>query len=96
MSQGSVMTELMGAARGFKSMADLKDVIDRIKHAKIVMLGEASHGTQEFYEWRRLISQKLIANHGFRFIGVEGDWPPTQRVNHIIGAETESGKCFSY
>ncbi len=45
MSQGSVMTELMGAARGFKSMADLKDVIDRIKHAKIVMLGEASHGT---------------------------------------------------
>lgn len=90
MSQGSVMTELMGAARGFKSMADLKDVIDRIKHAKIVMLGEASHGTQEFYEWRRLISQKLIADHGFSFIGVEGDWPPTQRVNHFIGAETES------
>lgn len=87
------MAELVGAAKGFKSMADIKHVVDRIKHAKVVMLGEASHGTQEYYFWRRLISQELIRNHGFSFIGVEGDWPPTQQINYYIGAEAEAGKC---
>jgi hypothetical protein len=94
MSQGSVITELMGAAEGFKSTADLKHVIERIKDAKVVMLGEASHGTQDYYAWRRLISQELVANHDFRFIGVEGDWPPTRRIKHFIGAETGSGRFF--
>jgi erythromycin esterase len=47
------------------------------------MLGEASHGTQEFYEWRRIISRELIEKHGFRFIAVEGDWPPCWQLNEF-------------
>jgi erythromycin esterase-like protein len=40
---------------------------------KVVMLGEASHGTHEYYTWRTTISKKLIEEHGFSFIAVEGD-----------------------
>lgn len=63
---------------------DLAPLIQKIKDKKIVMLGESSHGTHEFYEWRRLISQELIQNHGFNFIAVEGDWPPCMVLNKFI------------
>ena len=43
--------------------------------AKYVLLGEASHGTHEYYTWRAKITQRLIQEKGFSFIGVEGDWP---------------------
>lgn len=67
--------------------SDLKPLIEQISQAKIVMLGESSHGTQEFYEWRRLISEWLIVKHGFRFIAVEGDWPPCWELNRYIHDE---------
>lgn len=68
----------------FQHMGDLLPLIDKIKNKKVVMLGEASHGTHEFYEWRRRISLKLIKDHGFNFIAVEGDWPPCEKINHFI------------
>src|SRR3989338_8234318 len=52
--------------------------------ARVVMLGEATHGTEDFYRIRRLISQQLIEKHGFRFIAVEGDWPDCNRLNRYI------------
>ena len=51
---------------------------------KVVMLGEATYGTHEFYNIRRQISERLIQNHGFKFIAVEGDWPDCQKLNHYI------------
>lgn len=63
---------------------DLGPLIDSIKNKKIVMLGESSHGTKEFYELRSEISKELIKNHGFKFIAVEGDWPPSQEINKFI------------
>ena len=57
------------------SKADLKPLFDRIGDARIVMLGEASHGTHEYYTWRTHISKRLIEEKGFDFIAVEGDWP---------------------
>lgn len=51
------------------------------------MIGEASHGTKQFYEWRQIISQKLISEHGFNFIAVEGDWTPCQRINRFVKGE---------
>lgn len=57
-----------------------------IGDARVVMLGESTHGTSEFYESRRIISEHLIREHGFSFIAVEGDWPDCQRVHeHITG-----------
>ena len=66
------------------SKADLKPLFDYINGCRIVMLGEASHGTHEYYRWRTYISQKLIEEKGFNFIAVEGDWPDCYRLNRFI------------
>jgi erythromycin esterase len=70
---------------------DLDPLIDRIGDARFVLLGEASHGTAEYYEWRRRISQRLIRDKGFSFIAVEGDWPDCYRVNRYVKGRTEAG-----
>ena len=64
--------------------ADLPELFDLIGDARIVMLGEATHGTSEFYEWRRIISERFIQEKGFHFIAVEGDWPDCQRVHEHV------------
>jgi erythromycin esterase-like protein len=66
---------------------DLEPLLDRIGDARFVLLGEASHGTHEYYLWRARISKRLIEEKGFRFIGVEGDWPDCYRVNQYIQGE---------
>src|SRR2546430_16047665 len=58
--------------------------MDRIGDARVVLLGEATHGTHEFYTWRAELSKRLIQEKGFRFIAVEGDWPDCYRVNRWI------------
>ena len=50
----------------------------------VVMLGEASHGTHEYYTWRTAISKRLIGEKGFSFIAVEGDWPDCYKINRYI------------
>nr|WP_262908662.1 erythromycin esterase family protein [Hymenobacter translucens] len=55
-----------------------------IGDARIVLLGEASHGTSEYYTWRSAISRRLIQEKGFQFIAVEGDWPDCFEVNTAI------------
>lgn len=67
-----------------KTTADLDPLMDRIGDATCVLLGEASHGTHEYYTWRSAISKRLIAEKGFNFIAVEGDWPDCYRVNRYI------------
>lgn len=52
--------------------------------ARIVLLGEASHGTHEFYRERARITQRLIAEHGFSAVAIEGDWPDAYRVNRYL------------
>jgi erythromycin esterase-like protein len=63
---------------------DVEPLLERIGDARIVLLGEASHGTAEYYDWRRRISQRLISEQGFSFIAVEGDWPDCYRVNRYV------------
>jgi len=76
--------ELLASSRPLSNKNDLKPLIDSIKDKKVVMLGESTHGTQEFYEWRRDISLELLRNHQFDFIAVEGDWPSCQDICHYI------------
>ncbi len=66
-------------------------LIDRIGKARIVMLGEASHGTHEYYAWRAAISRALIEQKGFRFIAVEGDWPDAYRLNRYVKQYADAG-----
>lgn len=57
--------------------------------ARVVLLGEATHGTHEFYRERARITQRLIEERGFTVVAVEGDWPDAYQVNRWIRAETE-------
>src|SRR6266536_6103377 len=66
---------------------DLDPLMERIGNARYVLLGEASHGTSEYYSWRTRISQRLIQEKGFSFIAVEGDWPDSYRVNQYVKGE---------
>lgn len=70
---------------------DLDCILDRIGNARYVLLGEASHGTSEFFTWRSRLSRRLIVEKGFSFIAVEGDWPDCYNVNRFIKAHPGSG-----
>lgn len=84
------MTEVASirrSARPLHSSRDLDPLLARIGDARLVLLGEASHGTHEFYAWRSAITRRLIAERGFSFVAVEGDWPDCYDVNcSVLGA----------
>jgi protein-L-isoaspartate(D-aspartate) O-methyltransferase len=53
-------------------------------HARVVLLGEASHGTSEFYRARHAITQRLIEHHGFSIVAVEADWPDAASIDRLV------------
>jgi erythromycin esterase-like protein len=57
---------------------------DRFGDARIVLLGEATHGTHEFYAARAAITRRLIEKHGFTIVAVEGDWPDIARIDDYV------------
>ncbi len=77
------------------SMADTEPLFDKMKNSRIVLLGESTHGTHEFYTWRTKISKKLIEDYGFSFIAVEADWPDAYSLNRYIKQYPDSGKQAS-
>src|SRR5947208_8093306 len=83
--------DLAALATPLASARDLDPLMDAIGDARFVLLGEASHGTSEFYTWRTEISKRLVTERGFSFIGVEGDWPDCYRVNRFVRRLPESG-----
>ena len=52
--------------------------------SRVVLIGEASHGTSEFYRMRARITRELIERKGFSFVAIEGDWPDAARVDHYV------------
>src|SRR3954470_2845686 len=79
------------AARPLNDPADLDPLLTLIGDARYVLLGEASHGTHEYYTWRAALSERLIEEHGFSFIAVEGDWPDCYQVNRFVKAYPDGG-----
>jgi erythromycin esterase-like protein len=78
---------LEGAAR------DYDPLMERIGDARFVLLGEASHGTHDFYHARANITKRLIEEKGFSAVAVEADWPDAYRVNRYVrgaGADADS------
>jgi erythromycin esterase-like protein len=71
-------------ARPLRDPADLDPLLERIGDARIVAVGEASHGTHEYYAWRAALTRRLIEERGFAFVAVEGDWPDCYRVNRSV------------
>ena len=84
--QETLVKKIADAAEPFGSIetVDLGPLLERIGDARIVLLGEATHGTSEFYRMRERISRELIVKKGFRFIAIEGDWPDAARVDHYV------------
>jgi erythromycin esterase-like protein len=70
----------------------LDPLIERIGDARYVLLGEASHGTSEYYTWRTALSRRLMEEQGFSFIAVEGDWPDSYRVNRYVKGFADAGE----
>lgn len=64
--------------------ADLDPLLRRIGDARIVLLGESTHGSSEFYRMRDRISRELIERKGFAFVAIEGDWPDVARIDHHV------------
>lgn len=61
--------------------SDYDALIDMIGDVRYVLIGEATHGTEEFYRIRAEITKRLIRHHGFSAVAVEGDWPDCYRIN---------------
>src|SRR6478735_4691584 len=72
------------AAADGSNPRDVDAMIDAIGPARIVLIGEASHGTHEFYAMRSAITRRLIETRGFRAVAIEGDWPDTRRVDRYV------------
>ncbi|SDM01282.1 Erythromycin esterase homolog [Geoalkalibacter ferrihydriticus] len=88
---------LRAQAIPIKSADDLDSLVRSAKDRSLVLLGEASHGTSEFYTWRAALSRRLIEESGFRFIAVEGDWASIYKLNQYVRgrtAEGESARCI--
>jgi erythromycin esterase len=83
------LNEISEMASPLRSPADLDPLIERIGDSRYVLLGEASHGTSEFYRWRAEITKRLIDEHGFSFVAVEGDWPDCFDINCWVTGRTD-------
>ena len=83
---GTVAQTIAKVAERFTSIesADFRPLLQRVGDARIVLLGEATHGTSEFYRMRERISRLLIEHKGFQFIAIEGDWPDAARIDHYV------------
>ena len=81
----AVAGAVRAAAEALAEPAQVYDpLLDRIGDARFALLGEASHGTHEFYHERALITQRLIEERGFMAVAVEADWPDAFRVNRYV------------
>jgi erythromycin esterase-like protein len=80
-----VATPLAGTPRDFDPL------LDRIGNARFVLLGEASHGTHDFYRLRAELTKRLVREKGFEAIAAEADWPDAYRINRYIrGADNDA------
>ncbi|MBV2134645.1 erythromycin esterase family protein [Pseudomonas sp. MAP12] len=64
--------------------AEFAALFDRYADARVVLIGEASHGTAEFYQTRAAITRHLIARHGFTIVAVEADWPDAAQIDRQV------------
>jgi protein-L-isoaspartate(D-aspartate) O-methyltransferase len=83
---GSLADAIRQAAEPFHDVAspEFAALFDRYADRRVVLLGEASHGTSEFYRARAAITQRLIERHGFTIVAVEADWPDAASIDRHV------------
>ncbi|NBC23750.1 MAG: protein-L-isoaspartate(D-aspartate) O-methyltransferase [Gammaproteobacteria bacterium] len=87
-------TVVAEACEPFRSVAeaDLAPLLERIGNARVVLLGEASHGTQEFYDMRSRITRRLIEEKGFNVVALEADWPDAAVLDAHVRGDGRDGR----
>ena len=85
-AEGTLTKAIAASCEKFEAIdsAELEPLLRRIGDARVVLLGEATHGSSEFYRMRERISRELIERKGFSFIAIEGDWPDAARIDHYV------------
>src|SRR5207253_706169 len=81
---GEVPEAVHAIARPIHGEAELDELVELIANKRFVLLGEATHGTHEFYDLRAAITRRLVAKHDFSAIAIEGDWPDALRVDRYV------------
>ena len=89
---GEVLEAARQVSQPLRGPDGLDALMDRIGDARYVLLGEATHGTHEFYTWRTEISKRLILERDFSLIAVEGDWPDCYRINRFVKGYADAGE----
>ena len=81
-----IPSQIAAAAEPFETpdSAEITALVERIADARLVLLGEATHGTSEFYRLRARITRELVEHHGFDLVAVEADWPDAQRIDSYV------------
>lgn len=87
-SDAQAATDLRAMATPLASDADLDQLAGRAARSRFICIGEASHGTHEFYACRAALTKRLIQLGGIRWIGVEGDWPDCFRIDRWVRGRT--------
>ena len=82
----TLRSDIADACEPFNSLesVELGPLLERIGDAQLVLIGEASHGTSEFYRMRSRITSELIAKKNFNLVAIEGDWPDAARIDHYV------------
>lgn len=90
MAREGTLQALQRAARPLSGdVADYDELIWRASASRVVLIGEATHGTQEFYKERAALTRRLIEDHGFCCVAIEGDWPDAHRVHRFVQGQVD-------
>jgi protein-L-isoaspartate(D-aspartate) O-methyltransferase len=79
-----LLREVAEPISGALGQIDLGAIVERIGNARVVLIGEATHGTSEFYTLRAEITKALVRSHGFTIVAAEADWPDAARVLRYV------------
>ncbi len=94
-SQGAMIEAIRTAAHPLRGAADDYDaLLEFIGDARFVLIGEASHGTHEFYRERAQITKRLIRERGFDAVAIEADWPDAYRVNRYVRGRGDDAEAI--
>jgi erythromycin esterase-like protein len=74
---------------GYAGTVDYDRLLDLVRDKRLVLIGEASHGTHEFYAQRAEITKRLLDELGFDAVAIEGDWPDAYRVNRYVREQSD-------
>ena len=89
-SEATELGEIRAMATPLRTTEDLDPLVQRLTAERLIAIGEASHGTHEFYEWRAELSRRLIESGDISFIGVEGDWPDCWRIDAWVRGRSDA------